>query len=150
MSNTVPSLLSDPLVISSTAVITTADLHIEAQTLFDGRMITVTRSITDMHVITATAAFTTGYGVISDTAGYTETHIIHVIGFDAAGNKTESEKVRIYTIHKPKEEKKETPTPAPVTMLIAPAAPDVIVTSLRRYLRPPSNRRQAGRPDTVT
>jgi len=149
MTNTVPSLIHDPLVISSTAVITTAELYIEAQTLFDGRMITVTRSITDMHVITATSAFTTGYGVISDTGGYTETHLIHAIGFDAAGNKTESEKVRIYTIHKPKEEKKETPTPAPVGMLVWPATPAVAATSPRR---PPSahNKKQAGRPDTVT
>jgi penicillin-binding protein 1C len=150
MSNTVPSLISDPLLISSTAVITTADLYIEAQTLFDGRIITVTRSITDMHVITATATFTTGYGVISDSGGYTETHLIHVIGFDAAGNKTESDKVRIYTIHKPEEEKKETPTPAPVTMLISPAGPDVIVTSPRRYLRFPRDQKQAAGPDMVT
>jgi penicillin-binding protein 1C len=150
MSNTVPSLIRDPLVISSTAVITTAELYIEAQTLFDGRMITVTRSITDMHVITATAAYTTGYGVISDSGGYTETHLIHVIGFDAAGNRTESEKVRIYTIHKPKEEKQGTPTPAPVTMLISPAAPDVIVTSTRRHPRFGRNEKHAARPDTVT
>jgi hypothetical protein len=108
----------DPLVISSTVVITTGDLYIEAQTWFDGRVITITRSIPDMHVITATSVLTSGYGVISDTAGYTETHLVHVIGYDSAGNKTESEKVRIYTIHKPKEEKKETPTPQPVGGLL--------------------------------
>ncbi|HQJ51109.1 MAG: Penicillin-binding protein 2D [Chloroflexi bacterium ADurb.Bin180] len=120
LTNTLPALSVDPLVISSTAVITTGDLYIEAQTWFDGRVITITRSITDMHVITRTAVLTSGFGVISDTAGYTETHLVHVIGYDSAGNKTESEKVRIYTIHKPKEEKKETPTPQPVGQLWLP------------------------------
>ena len=165
LTDTVPSLLRDPLVISSTTVITAGELYIEAQTLFDGKMITVTRSITDMHVITATAALTTGYGVISDTWGYTETHLIHVIGFDAAGNKTESEKVRIFTIHKPEEEKKETPTPAPVGALGLPAVgavlmppsvgavlmpPSVGATSSRRFLRFPHKKKRAPRPDTVT
>ena len=150
LTGTVPSLILDPLVISSTAVITTEELYIESQTLFDGKVITVTRAITDMHVITATAALTTGFGVISDTWGYTETHLIHVIGFDAAGNKTESEKVRIFTIHKPKEEKKETPTPAPVGMLGPPAAADVPATSSRRLLRFPRTEKWAARPDTVT
>jgi penicillin-binding protein 1C len=107
----VPRLSQDPLVISSTAIITSEELYVEAQTLFDGTVITVTRSITDMQVITTTAFFTSGFGILSDASGYTETHLIHVIGFDASGNQTESEKVRIYTIHKPKEEKKETPTP---------------------------------------
>jgi len=112
LSDTIPMLSLDPAVISSTEVITIEDLYLlEAQTLLDGTVVTVTRSITDNHVITRTAAFTTGFGIIADTWGYTETHVLHVIGFDAAGNQAESEKVRIYTIHKPEEEKEETPTP---------------------------------------
>jgi hypothetical protein len=150
LTDTIPYLSSDPLVISSTTTITTEEFYIEAQTLFDGKVITITRAITDMHVITATAALTTGYGVISDTWGYTETHLIHVIGFDAAGNKTESEKVRIYTMHKPKEEKKETPTPAPVGMLSLPAAAGFSAASSRRKLRFPRARTRVGKPDTVT
>jgi hypothetical protein len=101
------------------------ELSVEAQTLFDGTAITVTRSITDQHWITTTAAYTTGRGIIADTLGYTETHILKAIGFDKAGNQAESEPVRIYTAHKPKEEKKETPTaakdsgtlPPPTTLL---------------------------------
>jgi len=112
LSDTLPVLSSDPAVISSTEVITIEELYIiEAQTFLDGTVVTITRSITDNHVITRTAAFTTGFGIIADTGGYTETHVLHVVGFDAAGNHTESEKVRIYTIHKPEEEKEETPTP---------------------------------------
>jgi len=113
LSDTIPLLSLDPAVISSTAVITLDDLYLlEAQTFFDGTVVTVTRAITDHHVITRTAAYTTGFGIIADTDGYTETHVLHVIGFDAAGNQAESERVRIYTMHEPKEEPKETPAPA--------------------------------------
>jgi hypothetical protein len=116
LSDTIPSLASDPLVISHTETITIEELYlIEAQTLLDGTAITVTRSFTDNHVITKTVMYTTGRGIIADTWGYTETHLLHVVGLDAAGNQAESEKVRIYTIHKPKEEKAE--TPAPTAML---------------------------------
>jgi penicillin-binding protein 1C len=112
LSDTIPTLSLDPTVISTTEVITIEELYlIEAQTLLDGTVVTVTRSITDSHVITRTAAFTTGFGIISDASGYTETHVLHVIGFDAAGNHTESESIRIYAIHRPEEEKQETPTP---------------------------------------
>jgi hypothetical protein len=112
LSDTVPSLSSDPAVISSTEVITVDDLYlVEWQTLMDGTVVTLTRSITDNHVITRTAMYTTGRGIITDMGGYTETHVLHAIGFDAAGNQAESEGVRIYTIHKPEVEKEETPTP---------------------------------------
>jgi hypothetical protein len=115
MSDTVPMWNVDPLVISSTTSITIGELYVEAQTFFDGTTITVTRSITDQHWITTTAAYTTGRGIIADTAGYTETHVLKAIGFDKAGNQAESELVRIFTAHKPKE--KPTPTPPPTTLL---------------------------------
>ncbi len=149
LEDAVPRLSSDPLVISSTLLTSTDEFQIEAQTWFDGRVITITRAITDMHVITATAMFTTGYGMFSNASGYTETHLIHVIGFDAAGNKTESEKVRIYTMHKPKEEKKETPTPAPAGILSLPAAAGFSVASSRRKLRLPRVRKRTGKPGKV-
>jgi hypothetical protein len=115
LQDSVPGLSQDPLVISSTVVITSDDLHTEAQTFFDGTVVTVTRTITDSHVITSTAVFTTGLGIVADTGGYTETHVLHAVGFDLVGNETESEHVRISTIHKPKEEEKETPTPVAVS-----------------------------------
>jgi len=120
LSDTVPALSLDPTVISNTTVITTDELYTEAQTFFDGTVVTVTRSITDNHVITSTMALTTGFGIIADTGGYTETHVLHVIGFDTAGNQAESERVRIYTIHRPKEEEKETPTPTATTRRYSP------------------------------
>jgi penicillin-binding protein 1C len=45
-----------------------------------------------------------GFMVISSTHGYTESHLVHVIAFDAAGNETQSDPVRFYIIHEPKEE----------------------------------------------
>jgi 1A family penicillin-binding protein len=52
-----------------------------------------------------TQVFANGMTIISDTHGYTETHQINVVAYDAAGNKTESEKVRIYVVHEKKEGK---------------------------------------------
>jgi hypothetical protein len=52
-----------------------------------------------------------GRGIIADTHGYTETHLIHVVAVDAAGNEAESERVRVYVAHK-KEEEEEAVLPA--------------------------------------
>jgi hypothetical protein len=52
-----------------------------------------------------------GMGIIADTDGYTETHVFHVIAVDAAGNETESDRVRIYVAHK-KDEEEEAVLPA--------------------------------------
>jgi len=130
LSDTVPAWINDSLAISSTTAITVGELRIEAQTLFDGTTITVTRSITDNHWITTTASYTSGRGIIADVWGYTETHVIKAIGFDKAGNQAESKPVRIYTMHKPKEENKETPTPA----AILPAGRFVVVLARRRWM----------------
>jgi 1A family penicillin-binding protein len=73
--------------------------------------ITLTQTITDT-TGRITQVFSGGMTVITDTGGYTETHLIHVIAYDAAGNKTESGKVRIEVSHKPKEEDKEKKKPS--------------------------------------
>ncbi len=41
-----------------------------------------------------------GFGIIHDTHGYTETHTIKAVAYDAAGNKAESTPIRIFVIHK--------------------------------------------------
>jgi hypothetical protein len=51
--------------------------------------------------------FDGGMGIIQDSKGYTETHLIRVVAVDAAGNETESEPVRVYVIHKKEEEETE-------------------------------------------
>jgi hypothetical protein len=56
---------------------------------------------------TITQTWENGMMVISSSHGYTESHVVHVVAFDAAGTETESERVRFYIIHKPKEKDKE-------------------------------------------
>lgn len=53
--------------------------------------------------------FSNGMTIISDTAGYTETHVIHVIAYDSAGNSTQSNQIRINVIHEKKEKKAARP-----------------------------------------
>ena len=56
---------------------------------------------------TITQTWESGFMIISSTHGYTESHAVHIIAYDAAGNETESEKVYFSVIHEPKEEEKE-------------------------------------------
>ena len=56
---------------------------------------------------TITQTWESGFQVVASTGGYTETHQVHVVAYDAAGNKTESEKVRFHVIHQPEEEEQE-------------------------------------------
>ena len=48
--------------------------------------------------------FDGGMGIISDTKGITETHLIKVVAVDAAGNETEADPVRVWVVHKEEEE----------------------------------------------
>ena len=103
MSDTLP--LPTPMVITRTEPITNP---------LDG-------SIVGEQVITVTEVITgeggliqqwweNGFGVmyyITDTKHFTESHLIHVVAYDAAGNRTESERVRIYVVHEDKEEKEK-------------------------------------------
>jgi penicillin-binding protein 1C len=61
---------------------------------------------------TITQTWESGFMAIASTGGYTESHLVHVIAYDAAGNQTESEAVRFYVIHKPEEEEEEGETGA--------------------------------------
>ncbi|MBC7236015.1 MAG: transglycosylase domain-containing protein [Chloroflexi bacterium] len=49
--------------------------------------------------------FPSGREIVSDAGGYTETHAIHIVAYDQAGNKAESPKTKVQVIPKPKEEK---------------------------------------------
>ncbi len=55
---------------------------------------------------TITQTWESGFMIIASSGKYTESHLVHVVAYDAAGNETKSEPVRFYVIHKPKEEKK--------------------------------------------
>jgi len=100
MSDTVPSL-PPGTVITSTEMIINPDGSLGTQ------VITLTEVITGENGLVA-QFFHDGRGLmINDSGRYTETHLIHVIAFDAAGNEVESEPVRVFVIHKEEEEEEE-------------------------------------------
>ena len=99
MSDTIPTL-SPGTVVTGTEVITNPDGTLGSQ------VITLTQVISGENDLVA-QWFHDGRGIISDTNGYTETHLIHVVAFDAAGNEVESEPVRVFVVHEEKEEEKE-------------------------------------------
>ena len=54
-----------------------------------------------------TKVYSDGWTIISDTLGYTETHLIHVVAYDSADNETKTEPIRVLIIHKEEEEEEE-------------------------------------------
>jgi len=56
---------------------------------------------------TITETWESGFMAIARGGVLTESHAVHVVAYDAAGNETESEKVRFYIIHEPEEEKEQ-------------------------------------------
>jgi len=50
--------------------------------------------------------YSDGWTIISTTLGYTETHLLHVVAYDSAGNETKTDPIRITIVHKPPEEEK--------------------------------------------
>ena len=100
MSDTVPSL-PPGTAITETEVITNPDGSLDTQ------VITLTEVITGENGLIA-QFFHDGRGImLDDSEGYTETHLIHVVAFDAAGNEVESEPVRVFVIHKEEDEEEE-------------------------------------------
>jgi membrane carboxypeptidase/penicillin-binding protein PbpC len=101
MSDALPSL-PPGTVITGTEIITNPD-----GSLGTG-VITLTQVITDEETDVISQWFHDGRGVMVDASGgYTESHLIHVVAFDAAGNEVESEPVRVFVIHEEKEEEQE-------------------------------------------
>jgi penicillin-binding protein 1C len=99
MSDTIPSPRMKP--ITTTRPITNPDGS------WTTEVVTVTWVQVSTDTKTITQTWESGRMIISSTHGYTESHLVHIIAFDAAGNEMESEKVRFYIIHKPKEKEKE-------------------------------------------
>jgi hypothetical protein len=106
MSDTIPIAGT---VITATEVITHPDGSLGTQ------VVTVTEVITGEDGLIM-QVWANGMTIISDTHGYTETHTVHAVAYDAAGNETESEKVRVQVIHRPEEEARSSTAPplAPV------------------------------------
>lgn len=84
------------------------------------RVISVTAPITDpavlaewppdkppVQVIGYQKIYSDGLSIISTTTGYTETHLVHIVAHDSAGNKAETEPVPILVIHEEEDEEDE-------------------------------------------
>ena len=56
--------------------------------------------------------YSDGWTIISTTLGYTESHLIHVVAYDSAGNETRTEPIRIYITHEEEEEEEDKEQPA--------------------------------------
>jgi hypothetical protein len=109
MSDTIPI---EGFAITSTVPITNPDGTIGEQVITYTQVTTNTFPLTMPDgVITEsihyTQVFSGGMSIISNTLGYTETHLIHVVAYDAAGNSVESNKVQIFVVHEEEEEEEE-------------------------------------------
>ena len=109
--------------VTRTAVITQPDgsLAITGEEVITlTHVISVTRPITDPVELANLApdqlpetfigfqkVYSGGFSIISTTLGYTETHLIHVIAHDSAGNETKTEPIRVLVIHKEEEEEEK-------------------------------------------
>ena len=69
-----------------------------------GEAMTVTQAVVGPDGLSYVMSWPSGRRIISDTLGYTETHSIHVLAFDVAGNEMKSEPVMVHVVRKPKEE----------------------------------------------
>jgi hypothetical protein len=109
MSDTIPV---EGFAITSTVPITNPDGTMGEQVITYTQVTTNTFPLTMpdgviTESINYTQVFSGGMGIISNTLGYTETHLIHVVAYDAASNSVESDKVQIFVVHKEEEEEKE-------------------------------------------
>jgi membrane carboxypeptidase/penicillin-binding protein PbpC len=105
--------------VTKTTIITQPDGAIvdTGETITLTHVITLTRPITDPkiladwpedkpaeEVIGYQKVYSDGLNIISSTLGYTETHLLHIIAHDSAGNETKTEPFRILVVHKEEEE----------------------------------------------
>jgi hypothetical protein len=57
--------------------------------------------------------FSNGWSLIDTTKGYSETHLVHIIAYDSAGNETKSEPSPVLVIPRPEEPDEEEATEEP-------------------------------------
>ena len=93
MSDTIPSLNMPP--ITAMKPITNPDGTVTMQ-----EQVISTVSVDEQDPTRIILRLDNGFGIIHDSKGYTETHTIKAVAYDAAGNKAESTPIRIFVIHK--------------------------------------------------
>jgi membrane peptidoglycan carboxypeptidase len=116
-----PTRLAWEAPVTQTEVITLPDGTITGtQNITLTHVITLTEPITDPQALAALSpgappernigyqkVFSGGLNIISTTLYYTETHLIHVIAYDSAGNKTKTEPIRVQVAPKKEEEEEK-------------------------------------------
>ncbi len=104
MSDTVPV---EGTVITQTETVTSPEGIVSEQVVTVTEVITVPDPLTPTEALQYMQVYSGGLTIISDTTtitpilGYTETHTLKIIAYDAAGNETESEIATFHVIHDP-------------------------------------------------
>ncbi len=108
MSDTMPV---PGLVVTTTQPIANPDGTITQQAITLTEVITITDPLTPDVALQYVQVYSGGLTIIRDTAavtpgiGYTETHVLKIIAYDAAGNKTESTPSTFSVVHDPEQMK---------------------------------------------
>ena len=85
-------------------VVASEENRILTDSVQQGTAITMTRAIRGPGGLSYVMTWPSGRSITSNGAGYTETHKIHIVAYDAAGNEMKSEPVRVHVVHERKEE----------------------------------------------
>jgi hypothetical protein len=125
--------MSDTIPIPGTVITTTGPITGPDGVVTEG-VITITEVITGENGLVM-QVWANGMTIISDTHGYTETHTIHAVAYDSAGNTTESAKVHAQVIHRPKPEKDKKTSSAAPTAPVAWRAEDRLSGLCMRRVR---------------
>jgi hypothetical protein len=104
MSDTVPV---PGTLITQTQVVTNPDGALSQQVITLTQVITVPKPEASWEVLQVVQVYSGGLTIVQDTTtitpalGYTETHTLQIVAYDAAGNKTESTPTTFSVIHDP-------------------------------------------------
>jgi len=77
-----------------------------SRSIQQGMAITMTQVTRTPAGISYLMTWPTGLSIVSNAGGYTETHTIYVIAYDAAGNEMRSDPVEVHVTHEREEEEK--------------------------------------------
>jgi membrane peptidoglycan carboxypeptidase len=88
--------------------------RIYTHSISQGEAITVTQAIRGPGGVSWRMSWPNGRSIISNGDGYAETHTIHVVAYDAAGNQMKSDPVAVQVIHERKDEDKEARALGPI------------------------------------
>ncbi len=146
MSDTVPV---PGTLITQMQVVTNPDGTLSQQVITLTQVITVPKPEASWEVLQYVQVYSGGLTIVQDTTaitpalGYTETHTLQIVAYDAAGNKTESTPTTFSVIHDPEALEEKQPEAA-----LLPARRESLYPRLRSTLPDARARRTRGQPRT--